>query len=118
MSKQQGEASSSSITDGLQGLDQDKAVKLLGGLVEGIELTDKIMMQVCWGGGVCTNGSTDVTLSNVSFLVMSQIFGKNGVERMQCRLGDKFDPNLHNAMFELPDPSKDPGTVAHVVKVV
>lgn len=46
-----------------------------------------------------------------------QIFGKNGLERMQCAVGDAFDPNLHNAMFELPDPSKEPGSVAHVVKV-
>lgn len=32
-------------------------------------------------------------------------------------MGDAFDPNLHNAMFELPDPSKEPGSVAHIVKV-
>ena len=36
---------------------------------------------------------------------------------MQCAVGDAFDPNLHNAMFELPDPSKEPGSVAHIVKV-
>jgi molecular chaperone GrpE len=31
-------------------------------------------------------------------------------------LGEKFDPNLHQAMFEIPDPSKPSGTVAQVVQ--
>mmetsp|Transcript_5581 Transcript_5581/g.12206 ORF Transcript_5581/g.12206 Transcript_5581/m.12206 type:complete len:83 (+) Transcript_5581:1118-1366(+) len=30
-------------------------------------------------------------------------------------LGEKFDPNFHNAMFEVPDPEKEVGTVAIVV---
>ena len=32
------------------------------------------------------------------------------------RMGEKFDPNLHQAMFELPDPSRPAGTVAQVVQ--
>ena len=32
-------------------------------------------------------------------------------------LNDAFDPNLHNALFEVPDATKEPGTVAVVVKV-
>jgi molecular chaperone GrpE len=31
-------------------------------------------------------------------------------------LGQPFDPNLHNALFEVPDATKEPGTVALVVK--
>lgn len=31
-------------------------------------------------------------------------------------VGQKFDPNAHEAMFELDDPSKEPGTVAVVQK--
>lgn len=32
-------------------------------------------------------------------------------------MGQKFDPNMHEALFEMPDPSKEPGTVAVVQKV-
>jgi molecular chaperone GrpE len=31
-------------------------------------------------------------------------------------MGEKFDPNLHQAMFEVPDPSRPAGTVAQVVQ--
>lgn len=31
--------------------------------------------------------------------------------------GEKFNPNEHQAMFEVPDPSKEPGTVGEVCKV-
>jgi molecular chaperone GrpE len=31
-------------------------------------------------------------------------------------LGEKFDPNLHQAMFEMPDPSLPAGTVAQVMQ--
>ena len=29
-------------------------------------------------------------------------------------MDEKFDPNIHNALFEMPDPEREPGTVAHV----
>ena len=32
-------------------------------------------------------------------------------------LGHSFDPNLHTALFELPDPSKEAGTIGAVTKV-
>ena len=32
-------------------------------------------------------------------------------------LGAKFDPNIHSALFSMPDPSKEPGTVSTVLKV-
>jgi len=32
-------------------------------------------------------------------------------------LGEKFDPNLHEALFEIDDPSKEPGTVGQVMSV-
>mmetsp|Transcript_39175 Transcript_39175/g.63502 ORF Transcript_39175/g.63502 Transcript_39175/m.63502 type:complete len:254 (+) Transcript_39175:51-812(+) len=42
-------------------------------------------------------------------------FEKHGIVRVNP-LGEKFDPNLHEALFEMDDPSKEPGTVAHVDK--
>eukprot|EP00793_Prasinoderma_coloniale_P004431 PRCOL_00000191-RA len=43
------------------------------------------------------------------------VLGKHGVEKIDP-LGEEFDPNDHEALFEVPDPSKEAGTVAHVQK--
>jgi len=45
-----------------------------------------------------------------------QVFKKFGVEKFDP-LNEKFDPNRHYALFQIPDPSKPSGTVAAVVKV-
>jgi molecular chaperone GrpE len=42
-------------------------------------------------------------------------FEKNGLVRYG-EVGDKFDPNLHEALFEYPDPEKVAGTVGQVMK--
>jgi len=47
---------------------------------------------------------------------LMQVFKQNGVERYDA-LGKEFDPEIHMAMFKIPDPSKEPNTVAHVAKV-
>ena len=44
------------------------------------------------------------------------MLAKEGVTRYDP-LGDAFDPNLHNALFQVPDATKEPGTIAVVVKV-
>lgn len=54
-------------------------------------------MQICvWAGG--------------------QVFKKHGLERYDPE-GQVFDPNQHQAVFEVEDNSKDPGTIAVVMKV-
>jgi molecular chaperone GrpE len=40
---------------------------------------------------------------------------KNGVRKFEPN-GEKFDPNLHQAMYEVPDTSLPPGTIAKVVQ--
>lgn len=40
---------------------------------------------------------------------------KHGVKKFEP-VGEKFDPNLHQAMFEIPDPTLPAGTVAQVVQ--
>ena len=40
---------------------------------------------------------------------------KNGVRQFTPQ-GEKFDPNVHQAMFEVPDPSVPAGSVAQVVQ--
>lgn len=45
--------------------------------------------------------------------VFKKTLNKHGVEELNP-VGDKFDPNVHEALFEVPDPSKEAGTVFHV----
>ena len=44
-----------------------------------------------------------------------KVLEKQGVKRFEPA-GEKFDPNLHQAMYEVPDPSVPAGTVAQVVQ--
>lgn len=74
--------------DGTNEIELDRALKLLKGLRDGVVLTDDILMKI---------------LEN------------EGVTRYDP-MGDKFDPNLHMALFQVPDATKDPGHVAVVVK--
>jgi molecular chaperone GrpE len=43
------------------------------------------------------------------------VLEKHGVKKFEP-MGEKFDPNLHQAMFEMPDPSRPAGTVAQVMQ--
>ena len=49
---------------------------------------------------------------------LSKAFEKNGLKKFGSR-GEKFDPNLHDALFEYPDATGDvaPGHVGQVMKV-
>jgi molecular chaperone GrpE len=60
----------------------------LKSLLEGVELTERELLKV---------------------------LEKHGVKRFEP-IGEKFDPNLHQAMYEVPDPSLPNGTVAQVVQ--
>jgi molecular chaperone GrpE len=44
-----------------------------------------------------------------------KVLEKHGVMKLEP-LGAKFDPNLHQAMYEVPDPSVPPGTVVQVMQ--
>ena len=57
-------------------------------LIEGIELTERDMLKA---------------------------LERHGVKRLEPQ-GQKFDPNLHQAMFEMPDPSVPSGTVVQVMQ--
>ncbi|MFS4438411.1 nucleotide exchange factor GrpE [Paracoccaceae bacterium GXU_MW_L88] len=57
------------------------------GLVEGIELVQKELLAA---------------------------FSKHKIERLTPEVGDKFDPQLHEAMFEAPVPNMEPG---HIIQV-
>lgn len=68
--------------------DSAGAVPLLKTLLEGVEMTEK---------------------------QLAEVFKKFGVEKYDPT-NEEFDPNRHNAVFQVPDPSKSPDTVAVVLK--
>jgi molecular chaperone GrpE len=47
---------------------------------------------------------------------MMKAFSKNGLEPVECEVGADFDPNLHNAMFEVPTQDVEAGKIAAVIK--
>lgn len=57
-------------------------------LIAGVELTEKAMLQA---------------------------LKKHGVKKLMP-VGERFDPNFHEALFEVPDPTLPPGTVSKVVE--
>lgn len=58
------------------------------GVIEGVEMTERELLSV---------------------------MERHGVHKLDPK-GQKFDPNLHQAMFELPDPSVPNGTVVQVMQ--
>ncbi|CAL0310917.1 unnamed protein product [Lupinus luteus] len=68
--------------------DSVEAAKLLKTLLEGVEMTDKQLAEVLKKFGVVKFDPTN----------------------------EPFNPNRHNAMFQIPDASKPPGTVGAVLK--
>jgi molecular chaperone GrpE len=67
---------------------REKAEAGVKALLDGVELTERELLKV---------------------------LEKHGVKKFEPQ-GEKFDPNFHQAMFELPDPSVPTGTVAQVVQ--
>jgi molecular chaperone GrpE len=67
---------------------REKAESGVKALLDGVELTERELLKV---------------------------LDKHGVKKFEPN-GEKFDPNLHQAMYEVPDPSLPTGTVAQVVQ--
>jgi len=45
-----------------------------------------------------------------------KVFGKHGLERVDPAEGDKFDPNMHEALFQLPAADKENNSIAVVTQ--
>jgi molecular chaperone GrpE len=67
---------------------RDAAEPKMKALIEGVELTERELMK---------------------------ILEKNGVQKFSPQ-GEKFDPNFHQAMYEMPTSDQPPGQVAQVVQ--
>ena len=67
---------------------RDSADAKVKSLVEGVELTERELLK---------------------------ILERNGVKKFSPQ-GEKFDPNLHQAMYEVPNSDAQPGSVAQVIQ--
>jgi molecular chaperone GrpE len=67
---------------------RDSADPTVRSLIEGIEMTER---------------------------EMQRLLAKHGVKPIEAE-GEKFDPHKHQAMFEVPDPTRPEGTVVQVVQ--
>ena len=47
---------------------------------------------------------------------LQSVFARHGIERIEP-MGDRLDPHVHEAMFEVPDPNVPAGTVVQVLQV-
>jgi molecular chaperone GrpE len=47
---------------------------------------------------------------------LESVLAKHGVAKVDPQPGERFDPNLHQAMFEVPDPSQPSGVVVQVLQ--
>jgi molecular chaperone GrpE len=74
--------------EGLRSELKEKADSGVKALLDGVELTERELLKV---------------------------LEKHGVRKFDPR-GEKFDPNLHQAMYEVPDPSVPAGTITQVVQ--
>jgi molecular chaperone GrpE len=67
---------------------RDQADPVIKSHIEGVELTERELLKV---------------------------LEKNGIKKFDPQ-GQKFDPNLHQAMYEVPDPNVPAGTVVQVMQ--
>ena len=48
-------------------------------------------------------------------MIQSQFSKKNNIEKIDC-INKKLDPNFHQAMLEIEDDSKEPGTIVQEIQ--
>lgn len=56
-------------------------------------------------------------MTYVTYIQLSKVFRSQGLEKYG-EVADKFDPHLHDAMFEFADPAQEPGTLGQVCVIL
>lgn len=69
--------------------EREAASESLKGMVEGVEVTERQLLA---------------------------IFERHGIREITPKPGERFDPNLHEAMFEVPGTEHPSGSVVHVIQ--
>ena len=80
---------SDNLSRALKAVPADDADPALKSLVQGVEMTEKELLQA---------------------------FERNGLKRVEPAAGDRFDPNLHQAMMEQPSGDVPPGSVLQTLQ--
>ncbi|KAG9141291.1 hypothetical protein Leryth_001757 [Lithospermum erythrorhizon] len=107
----------------LEDLSRDDLVKLVSEKEEILKMKHEEFQNMRIKGSARMNQSADTagagpllkTLLEGVEMTDKQLAEKAGVEKFDP-LNEQFDPNKHNAMFQVPNPSKPAGTVAAVLK--
>jgi molecular chaperone GrpE len=65
------------------------------------------------------NSSAQMFLEGVKMIARSfeGALERQGLTKIEPQVGDKFDPNVHEALFEAKDTGAEPGTIAQVVEI-
>ena len=74
-------------------------------------VTDEMRQE---GGAVVGNLIAGIEMTNHE---LHSAFEKNGVLRLDPKPGEKFDPNYHQAVAEVPSPGQPNGTVVQVTQM-
>lgn len=82
-------AAASAAAPGEEGEAEGDPAAALSGLIEGVQLTRRELLAA---------------------------FAKHKIEPVKPEAGDKFDPNLHQAMFEAPVPGAETGAIIEVMQ--
>ena len=69
--------------------ERESAAESVKAMVEGVEMTERQLLS---------------------------IFERHGIREITPQAGERFDPNLHEAMFEVPGTEHPAGTVVHVLE--
>ena len=81
---------------------------------KGLKLFDKIVVAVSNVENKDYLFDSDERIEIVKKDLVS-IFKKNGIEVIEC-INQKFDPNFHQAMLEVENNTKEPGTVVQEIQ--
>lgn len=65
-----------------------------------------------------TGGGSDAMIEGVRLTERELLatLERHGIKRIEVKPGDKLNPELHEAMFEVPTDAQEPGTVAQVME--
>jgi molecular chaperone GrpE len=85
-------------------------------LIESVDNLDRALTNV--PGDKLTEENKDLVLLHdglkMTENILMQTLKKHGLERVDPSVqGEKFDPNVHEAVFQTPQPGKEDGTVFH-----
>jgi hypothetical protein len=100
---------------------EEAAAQRLQSLLQGISMTQRQLERVSIPSHALqplARASSAAASSLSACPACAQAFESNGVTKVEPKVGDSLDPNLHEALFDMPVPNQEPGTIGVVTKVL